>query len=68
MDNGLALMIIGLLVFLASMSVGIHKQLLRVNTLLTVLAQRQPGHRRSGTILRLPHINYGDDESLIDEA
>lgn len=68
MSNVLALMIIGLLAAQLSLSLGIYKALLRTSTLLTMLAQRQPGARRSGTILRMPHIDYGSGESLIDEA
>jgi len=52
----------------AGLEYAILKELRYGNTLTVLAMQRRSGARRSGTILRLPHIDYGNKESLIDEA
>lgn len=68
MSNVLALVIIGLLTINAVIGYAILSAVQYGNTLTMLQAQKRPGHQRSGVILKMPRINYGDKESLIDEA
>lgn len=54
--------IFGALVFIASYIASAYRQLLRVNTLLSLIAHRRPGYRRSGVVIPWPHVDYSDFE------
>lgn len=64
----LAVVIIGLLAINAGIAYTILRELRYGNTLTILATQKQPGHRRSGVILRLPHIDYGDSGPWQSEA